>query len=211
MPDRHRDHVARVGADCARSVTGYVTGNVFISLIAGGSSFVMMLATGTPFAGVLALWVGLTDLIPLVGALLGAVVVVLIAFLHAPAAGIVAIVFFVVYQQIENHVLQPAVQSRTVRLNPLTVLVSALIGVELGGLLGALLAIPVAGIITVIVRDIHLGLREDLHGVTVETDEPDVDPATDGSAFVERDGDEVVAPKELADQIAVDRPARSAT
>ena len=211
VPDRHRDHVARVGADCARSVTGYVTGNVFISLIAGGSSFVMMLATGTPFAGVLALWVGLTDLIPLIGALLGAVVVVLVAFLHAPAAGIVAIVFFVVYQQIENHVLQPAVQSRTVRLNPLTVLVSALIGVELGGLLGALLAIPVAGIITVIVRDIHLGLREDLHGVTEETDEPDVDPATDGSAFVERDGDEVVAPKELTDQIAVDRPARSAT
>jgi predicted PurR-regulated permease PerM len=202
VPDRHRDHVARVGSDCARAVTGYVTGNLLLSVIAGGTSFVAMLATGTPFAGLLALWVGITDLIPLVGALLGAVVVVLVALLHDPTAAIVMAVFFLVYQQLENHLLQPAVQSRTVKLNPLTVLVSALIGVELGGFLGALLAIPVAGVITVIIRDVHLGMREELRGVTVGAVEEPVDADDHEPAFVERSGDDVIAPEERADRLA---------
>jgi predicted PurR-regulated permease PerM len=202
VPDRHRDHVARVGSDCARAVTGYVTGNLLLSVIAGGTSFVAMLATGTPFAGLLALWVGITDLIPLVGALLGAIVVVLVALLHDPTAAIVMAVFFLVYQQLENHLLQPAVQSRTVKLNPLTVLVSALIGVELGGFLGALLAIPVAGVITVIIRDVHLGMREELRGITVGAEEEPVDEADHEPAFVERSGDEVIAPEERADRMA---------
>jgi predicted PurR-regulated permease PerM len=98
--------------------------------------------------------VGFADLIPLVGATLGAVPTVLVAFLHSTPAGIGAIIFFVVYQQFENHVLQVAIMSRTVNLNPLIVLVSVLIGVELFGLLGALLAIPAAGVIQVIARDV---------------------------------------------------------
>ncbi len=207
VPERHREHVARVGADCAKSVSGYVTGNLLISVIAGATSFVMLLATGTPFAGVLALWVGLTDLIPLIGALLGAIVVVLVALLHSPSAGIIAVLFFIVYQQVENHVLQPAVQSRTVQLNPLTVLVSALMGVELAGLLGALLAIPVASMITVIVRDVHAGLREDLRGVVEAPDEPSGDDSGSAEeAFVEREGEEVVTPEERADHLARDHP-----
>jgi predicted PurR-regulated permease PerM len=204
VPERHREHVARVAQDCALAVTGYVTGNLLISVIAGATSFVMMLLTGIPFPGLLALLVGITDLIPLVGAVIGAVIVVAVAFTVSPTAGIVALVFFVVYQQVENHVLQPAVQSRTVHLNPLTVLVAALAGVELAGLLGALLAIPVAGIITVILRDIHVGMRPDMRGVTIGADEVPVSQVDDAESFLERGPDgEVHTPEDRAD--AIDR------
>jgi predicted PurR-regulated permease PerM len=150
-----RERVRRVAGDCAKAVTGYMAGNLLISVIAGAVTFVFLLVAGVPFRGVLALWVAFADLIPLVGATLGAVPTVLVAFLHSTVSGVAAIVFFVVYQQFENHVLQVTIMSRTVKLNPLAVLVSVLCGVELFGILGALLAIPVAGVAQVLVRDLY--------------------------------------------------------
>jgi predicted PurR-regulated permease PerM len=99
--------------------------------------------------------VAFADLIPLVGATLGAVPTIGLAFLHSTTAGIVALIFYIVYQQFENHVLQVAIMSRTVDVNPLTVLISVLAGVELFGFLGALLAIPVAGVLQVVVRNVY--------------------------------------------------------
>ena len=104
--------------------------------------------------------VAILDLVPLVGATAAAVVVVGVGFLHSVLAGIVLIVFFVVYQQIENHVLQPLVYNRTVDLSPLAILVSILIGAELAGVLGALAAIPVAGAIQVVIVD-YLRVRRE--------------------------------------------------
>lgn len=153
--ERRRERVRRVAADCARAVTGYVAGNLLISVIAGVTAYVWLWAWGVPFREVLALWVGFADLIPLVGATLGAIPLIGVAFLHSVPAGIGAIVFYVLYQQFENHVLQVTIMSRTVDLNPLAVLVSVLVGVELSGFLGALLAIPAAGVIQVIVRDLY--------------------------------------------------------
>ena len=150
----HRERVRAVGADCAKAVTGYVFGNLLISVIAGLVTFAGLAGFGVPFSGVLALWVGFADLIPLVGATLGAVPAVLVAFLHSTTAGIGMIVVYVIYQQFENHVLQVVIMSRTVQLNQLFVLVSVLIGVELLGFIGALLAIPAAGVVHVIVRDL---------------------------------------------------------
>ena len=150
-----RERVSRVASDCAKAVTGYMAGNLLISVIAGTTSFVYLFVAGVPFRGVLALWVAFADLIPLVGATLGAIPAVLVAFLHSPLTGVVTIVFFVLYQQFENHVLQVTIMSRTVNLNPLAVLVSVLCGVELFGILGALLAIPAAGVIQVVVRDLY--------------------------------------------------------
>jgi predicted PurR-regulated permease PerM len=89
-----------------------------------------------------------------VGATIGGVVAVIAGFVHSVPAGIVVLVFFVLYQQLENHLLQPVIFARTVKLNPLTVIVAILIAVELAGILGALLAIPVASIIQVIARDV---------------------------------------------------------
>ena len=130
-------------------------GNLAISLIAGAVAYFTLLGLGVPFAGVLGLWVGFADLIPLVGATLGAIPAVVVAFLHSITAGIVMTIVFIVYQQFENHVLQPVVMNRTVQLNQLFVLIAALAGVEMFGLVGALLAIPAAGVIQVIVRDLY--------------------------------------------------------
>ena len=91
----------------------------------------------------------------MVGATLGAIPTVGMSFLHSTFAGIVALVFYVIYQQFENHVLQVTIMSRTVDVNPLTVLISVLVGVELFGFLGALLAIPIAGVLQVVARNIY--------------------------------------------------------
>jgi predicted PurR-regulated permease PerM len=155
IPDDRRERVRRVSVDACRAVSGYIFGNLLISVIAGVATWIVLLILGVPYAGVLGLFVAFADLIPLVGATLGAVPTILFAFLHGVPAGIITLIFFIVYQQFENHVLQVAIMSRTVNVNPLTVLISVLIGVELFGFLGALLAIPVAGILQVVVRDIY--------------------------------------------------------
>src|SRR5438552_337988 len=155
LPPPRRRRVAAVLHDCSRALTGYVFGNFLISIIAGGATFVALLILDVPFRGVLALWVGFADLIPLVGATLGAIPAVLVAFLSSTTDGIAVLIFFIAYQQFENHVLQVQIMARTVQINQLIVLVSVLVGVELFGLLGALLAIPAAGVIQVVARDIY--------------------------------------------------------
>jgi len=153
VPERHRERVRRVAGDSGRAVSGYMAGNLLISLIAGVAAYIYLKVAGVPYAEVWALWVAFADLIPLVGATLGAVPTIAFAFLHSTPAGVAGIIFFIAYQQFENHVLQVSIMSRTVNVNPLTVLVSVLVGVELFGLLGALLAIPAAGVIQVVARD----------------------------------------------------------
>ncbi len=150
LPAKSRDRWREIGRQIYRTVGGYVTGNLLISLIAGVSSTLMLLALDVPYAVALGLLVAILDLIPLAGATIAAIIVVTIGFLHTITAGIILIVFFVVYQQVENHLLQPVVYSRTVQLSPLAVLLSVLIGAELAGVLGALAAIPVAGTLQVL-------------------------------------------------------------
>jgi predicted PurR-regulated permease PerM len=149
-----------VGHNIYRQVGGYVTGNLAISLIAGSLATFVLLGLGVPFAVALGLLVALLDLIPLVGATIAAIIVAAVAFLHSPVAGIVIVVFFILYQQFENHVLQPLVYNRTVALSPLAILVSILVGAELAGVLGALAAIPVAGAIQVLIVDFLRARRE---------------------------------------------------
>jgi predicted PurR-regulated permease PerM len=151
-PTAHR--LRSVGADCAKSVTGYLSGNLLISAICGVLTYVVLKIAGVPFAGLIALFVAIADLVPLVGATIGAVVAVVAGLVHSVPAGIAVLVFFLVYQQLENHLLQPLIFSRTVKLNPLTVIVAILLAVELAGILGALLAIPAASIAQVVVRDV---------------------------------------------------------
>jgi len=143
----------KVGGDIYRTVGGYVTGNLAISLIAGVVSTAVLLVLGVPYAVALGLIVALLDLIPLAGATLAAIIVSAVGFLHSTTAGIVLVIFFILYQQLENHVLQPLVYGRTVRLSPLIVLVAVLMGAQLAGVIGALGAIPVAGSIQVVVVD----------------------------------------------------------
>jgi predicted PurR-regulated permease PerM len=150
IPERSRDTWRGIGREIYRTVGGYVTGNLLISVIAGVSTTIVLLILGVPYAVALGLVVAILDLIPLAGATLAAIIVGSVAFIHSIPAGIIVIVFFIVYQQIENHLLQPLVYSRTVQLSPLAILVSVLIGAKVGGILGALAAIPVAGTIQVL-------------------------------------------------------------
>jgi predicted PurR-regulated permease PerM len=151
LPDQSRDRWRGVGDKIYRTVGGYVTGNLFISFIAGTATTILLLILGVPYAFALGLLVAILDLIPLAGATLAAIIVSSVAFLDGTVNGIIVLVFFVLYQQLENHVLQPLVYSRTVQMSPLAILISVLIGAELAGVVGALAAIPVAGTLQVLV------------------------------------------------------------
>jgi predicted PurR-regulated permease PerM len=151
IPQAHRPRVRRILGQSARAVYGYISGNLAISLIAGVTSFIVMELLHVPYALVLALLVALLDLIPLVGATLGAIIVIVVGFFVSPLTGILLIAYFVIYQQVENNVLQPLVYGRSVHLHPLVVFLAVLIGAQLLGILGALLAIPVAEIIRILI------------------------------------------------------------
>ena len=161
FPERSQARWRNVGDDIYKTVGGYVTGNILISVIAGAAATIVLLIMGVPYAVALGLLVALLDLVPLAGATVAGIIVVGVAFLHSIPAGIVLLIFVIVYQQLENHFLQPVIYGRTVQLSPLVVLVSVLIGAELAGVLGALAAIPTAGSIQVLVRDLlaHRKLR----------------------------------------------------
>jgi predicted PurR-regulated permease PerM len=151
IPYRRRAAAQRISTDAAGAVSGYVIGNLIISLIAGVAAFVCLVALGVPSPVVLALLVAVADLIPMVGATVGAAVCVIAAYLHSPSAGLISVIFFVVYQQIENGILYPWIMARKVKVNPLGILLSVLLAVELFGIFGALLAVPVSGAMQVIV------------------------------------------------------------
>jgi predicted PurR-regulated permease PerM len=150
LPPKSRDRWRSIGHDIYRTVGGYVTGNLFISVIAGVSSAVLLLVLGVPFAVALGLLVAILDLIPLAGATLAAIIVTTVAAFDGWIQAVIVLAFFLVYQQIENHVIQPVVYSRTVQLSPLAILIAVLVGAKLAGVLGALAAIPVAGTIQVL-------------------------------------------------------------
>lgn len=151
---RLRRRVDHLGVRSLDAVSGWVLGNVLTSVVAGVAALVLFVSLGLPYATLLALWVAIADLIPLAGATLGAIPGIVVGFLVSPLAGIVVTIFFVLYQQLENHVLQPAVYGRTIKLNPFLVLLAILVGIELAGFVGALLALPVAGIVQIIVLDV---------------------------------------------------------
>ena len=161
MPERSRQRWERVGQGVYRTVGGYVTGNILISVIAGVVSTPVIYGLGIPYAVSLGVVVALFDLVPLAGATIAALVVVLVAV--ATKGWVIALavgIFLLVYQQFENHVLQPLIYGRTVSISPVVVLVAVLIGANLAGVLGALGAIPVAGTLQVIGRELLEARRE---------------------------------------------------
>ena len=155
LPEGVRPRYERVGRDIYRAISGYVTGNLLISLLAGVLSTIVFFAVGSEFAIALGLLVAILDLVPLAGATLAAIIASTVVFIETDwIRCVVVIVFFVAYQQFENHVVQPLVYGRTVQLSPLVVLCAVLVGAQLAGILGALLAIPVAGSLLAIAREI---------------------------------------------------------
>jgi predicted PurR-regulated permease PerM len=155
--------VTRIAADVSGKVTGYMAGNLLTSLIAGTVVFVTLQILGVPFPLLWGLWVALVDFLPMIGGALAGIPTVVFAFIaQGLTAGIVTAVVFAVYTQIENHVLNPVVMSKTVRISPLLVFIAVLVGASLGTLIGgifggivaALLAIPTAGALQVLVKEV---------------------------------------------------------
>jgi predicted PurR-regulated permease PerM len=162
---RTGDRLRRVVDETIRSITGYMLGNFLTSVIAGVVVGITLAILGVPFALLLGIFVALVDLLPLVGGLLAGVPVVIIAAIHSVTAGVVMLIVFLAYQQVENHVLNPVIMSRTVRLNPFWVLLAVLVGASLGGrvagglgsFVGALVGIPFGGAIQVVIRELRKG------------------------------------------------------
>lgn len=167
--------------DIYKSTAGYVAGVLTLGTCAGISAFIVLELLGTPFAVPLAVLMFFLDLVPLVGATIAGVLIAIVtAFTDFPGDLIVWVVFFLVYQQVENNVLQPFIYRRAVSVAPLLVIVSILIGSTLLGVLGALVAIPVAAAIQIVVRDLwsHGSLTESLPDADIGPDGPRDDDAT---------------------------------
>jgi predicted PurR-regulated permease PerM len=150
VPEAGRPRFRRAGNGIANAVGGYVAGNIVISLFAGAVTTGVLLATQVPYAVPLGVLVAVFDLIPLVGATLGTVVVAAVALTKGVPTMVIVVAGMVAYQQVENHTLVPLVYHRTVKLSPLAIAVSVAGGAEVGGILGALLGIPIAGALKVV-------------------------------------------------------------
>jgi predicted PurR-regulated permease PerM len=175
--EAHRPLVRRILGQAAGAVSGYVTGNLAISVICGVTTFIVLLLLGMPYAAPLALLVAVLDLVPLVGATLGGALLVIVGLFVEPWKAVVLLVFVLVYQQVESNMLQPLVYSQAVQLNGLVILIALLVGGQLMGIPGALLAIPVAEIIRIVITEI-LAYRR----TTREADEPTVTPSSPTTA-----------------------------
>ena len=173
----HADKVKAAVDRIAAAVGNYVGGAIIQATIAGITSFVMLTILGVPFAGALAVLVGIFDLIPLIGATVAAVGVGLVTlFADFPTATIVWAIFALAYQQFENYVIQPQIQKRAVELEPFIVLVSVLFGGALFGIIGALLAIPVAATIQISIQEwwrYRLAAQAELTGAAEVVPPPD--------------------------------------
>jgi predicted PurR-regulated permease PerM len=162
-----------LAAEVNQAVAGYMLGNFLTSLIAGIVVFVTLLLLGVPYPLLWGLWVALVDFLPMIGGALAGIPTALFAFTHSLTAGIVTAVVFLTYQQIENHILNPVIMAKTVRI---AVLVGASLGSLVGGLFGgfvaALLAIPAAGALQVLVRELWQGTAPPPDPLPAEPEDP---------------------------------------
>jgi predicted PurR-regulated permease PerM len=177
-PPEQRERLRRSRDNLASAVGGYVAGALTIAAIAGVATYIVLLILGVPFRGPLAVIAGLFSLIPLVGATIAAVLIGIVTlFENFPTATIVWVIWAIVYQQIENHVIQPQIQKRTVNVQPFITIVAVLFGATLLGVLGALVAIPVAASIQILVRE-----YVDLRTLSIKTPEPPPPPPEPAAA-----------------------------
>ncbi|MBD2896842.1 hypothetical protein amrb99_57930 [Actinomadura sp. RB99] len=162
-PRTRRARVALLGDEILDRIGGYVAGQFTIAFIAGLCSYIFLSILGVKYALALALIVAVTDLVPLIGATIGAVIVCLVAFLTGTTTDlIVCVAFYVIYQQVENYLVYPRVMKRTVDVQPAVTIVAALVGAALLGVVGALLAIPTAAAISLLIREVVLPRQETL-------------------------------------------------
>jgi predicted PurR-regulated permease PerM len=152
----HGDRNIRILEESLGRIGGYVSGNLVLSGIAGTLAFVVLELLGVPFAAALGFWVAIADLVPSVGAMLGAVLCVIVALFSSGPHGIAVAVYFVVYQRVENYFLLPKIMTKAIDLSAPTVIVILLVGARLAGLGGALIALPIAAAVKVVIKEVWL-------------------------------------------------------
>jgi predicted PurR-regulated permease PerM len=157
----HEERIERALRRIANAIGNYVGGALLQATIAGVSAYIVLSILGVPFAGPLAVVIFVFDLIPVVGATIGAVLVgIVTAFVNFPVALIIWAVFAIVYQQVENYLIQPQIQKRATKIEAFVVLVAVLFGSTLFGVLGAVLAIPTAATIQIAIQEFRAYRRE---------------------------------------------------
>jgi predicted PurR-regulated permease PerM len=154
VPRTRRARVGLLGDEILDRVGGYVLGNLATSVVAGVASFIWLVAWGIPYPVALAMFIAITDLIPLIGATIGAIGITIVALFHGLVPGVATGIYYLAYQQFENYVLQPRVMKRTVDVAPVVTIVAALLGAALMGILGALIAVPMAAAIQLILTEV---------------------------------------------------------
>lgn len=157
LPPKRSLHLRKLAQKMARAVGGFVSGNLLISVIAGTVALITMLALHIPYAFPLAALLALFDLIPLVGAALGTVIIALVALTQGIPIALIATLILLIYQGVEGHFIQPLVYSRVISISPLLIILASVIGAELAGIIGVLLAIPVAAVLQIAVVDFLQG------------------------------------------------------
>ncbi|WP_433307816.1 AI-2E family transporter [Actinoplanes sp. CA-030573] len=154
VPASRRNRVRLLTDEILTKVGAYMVGALAIAVVAGASSFVLAMVLGLAYPFALAVVVAVCDLIPQIGATLGAIIVSLVGFASSLTAGIVCVVFFIVYQQVENYLIYPNVMRRSVKVSDVAAVVAALLGVALFGVVGALVAIPMVAAVQLIIREV---------------------------------------------------------
>jgi putative heme transporter len=145
VPQHHRARFDRGAGILYRTVGRYFAGSLLVAVLAGCNVLIVGLILGVSLAPLAAIWTTITNLIPQIGGFLGGSFFVLVAFAHSPTAAAIALAEFLVYQQLENHVIQPTIVGEAVNLSPPTTMIAALVGASAAGVPGALIAVPLLG------------------------------------------------------------------
>ena len=172
-PPHERDRIRRSLEHIAGAISGYMAGALTIAVIAGIATYIVLTILGVPFSGPLAVLAGLMSLIPMVGATIAAVIIgVVTLFEDFSTATIIWTIWAIVYQQLENNLIQPQIQKRTVNVHPFVTIVAVLFGGTLLGVMGAIVAVPVAASIQILLRE-----YVDLRTMSLKNAAPAVPPA----------------------------------
>jgi len=150
LPDKHHKVAERLGRDMYKVVRGYVNGQVILAAIASVAIMPAVLLLHISFAAGLMVVIFVCGLIPLVGHSIGAAIVSTVALFHSPEAAIIILLYYILYIQIENYLIQPKLMANTTNMSPLLVFMAVIIGLNFGGILGGLVAIPVAGCLRIV-------------------------------------------------------------
>ena len=160
-------HGKRLAEEMYQAMVGYVNGKLLAAVLAGISTAIALVILGVPYAAPLALILALLSIIPIFGATIGALIVVGVCLFSSVSDAVIMLIFFFIYQQIENNIIQPYIFKKVLDVSPLLTFISVLVGTTIGGILGALIAIPVTASIQILVRD-YYSRRAAKEGKTLE-------------------------------------------